>query len=82
MQRPRRHEKHLSLRNSELGVRITAGENRHQHLTPQAIPDLVGVRVPMRFAEATLVDNQTIQGEASEDRENILCCRDLRAKGI
>jgi hypothetical protein len=48
---------------------IAAGKNGDERFSLEAVAEFVGVRVPMRFAEASGIQRETVDGEPVEDRK-------------
>lgn len=58
-------EKHFALRDSELRMLVAAGEKGDKHFPFQAVAEFVGVRVPMRLAEAFRIQREPVDGSCS-----------------
>ena len=69
MERATGGEKHFALRDGELRMLVATGENGDERFPFQAVAEFVGVRVPMRLAEASGIQREPVDGKPFEDGE-------------
>lgn len=65
MERSAGGEKHFALRDGELRMLVATGENSDKRFPSQAVAEFVGVRVPMRLAEAFRIQREPVDGSRS-----------------
>src|ERR1019366_10350773 len=74
------HEEHLPRRDREARMLVGVAEHGNQELTPQAVAQLVGIRVPVWLAKPSRLESQSGQRHALQDRKVVAA--DLRPSAV